>query len=180
VARSSVVDAVADRLRGEILAGRLTPGTRLPSERELSLGLGVNRLTLRAALWSARSDWSRRHAPRSGHGCFIVARARGLDSLAALIGSLQPTDPTWFALACSMLEMRRIVATEAIALAALRTPMRISTRFKSSPTSRKCVFTIQSVCARRVCVRARESFELPKCRARARSQYVRSFPRRSA
>jgi DNA-binding GntR family transcriptional regulator len=35
VARQSVVDAVADRLRGEILAGRLRPGTRLPSEREL-------------------------------------------------------------------------------------------------------------------------------------------------
>src|SRR5579863_7545510 len=50
VARSSVVDAVADRLRGEILAGRLPAGSRLPSERELSLALGVNRLTLRAAL----------------------------------------------------------------------------------------------------------------------------------
>src|SRR5580698_9030367 len=50
VARQSVVDAVADRLRGDILAGRLRPGTRLPSERELSLALGVNRLTLRASL----------------------------------------------------------------------------------------------------------------------------------
>src|ERR1700693_5947835 len=50
VARQSVVDAVADRLRGEILSGRLRPGTRLPSERELSLALGVNRLTLRASL----------------------------------------------------------------------------------------------------------------------------------
>src|SRR5947208_10617489 len=50
IARSSVVDAVADRLRGEILAGRLAAGARLPSERELSLALGVNRLTLRAAL----------------------------------------------------------------------------------------------------------------------------------
>ena len=50
VARQSVVDAVADRLRSEILSGRLRPGTRLPSERELSLALGVNRLTLRASL----------------------------------------------------------------------------------------------------------------------------------
>ena len=32
VARSSVVDAVADKLRGEILAGRLAPGTRLPGK----------------------------------------------------------------------------------------------------------------------------------------------------
>jgi len=59
VARSSVVDAVADRLRNEILAGRLAAGSRLPSERELSLALGVNRLTLRAA--PARS----RHAATS-------------------------------------------------------------------------------------------------------------------
>jgi DNA-binding FadR family transcriptional regulator len=50
VARSSVVDAVSDRLRNEILAGRIAAGSRLPSERELSLALGVNRLTLRAAL----------------------------------------------------------------------------------------------------------------------------------
>ena len=41
---------MSDRLRGEILAGRLAAGARLPSERELSLALGVNRLTLRAAL----------------------------------------------------------------------------------------------------------------------------------
>src|SRR5713101_6771827 len=50
IARSSVVDAVADRLQDEILSGRLVAGARLPSEREFSLALGVNRLTLRAAL----------------------------------------------------------------------------------------------------------------------------------
>src|SRR5438270_9795029 len=50
IARSSIVDAVVDRIRGEILAGRLAAGARLPSERELSLALGINRLTLRAAL----------------------------------------------------------------------------------------------------------------------------------
>ena len=120
VARSSVVDAVADRLRGEILAGRLAPGTRLPSERELSLALGVNRLTLRAAL--GRLEAIGLVSTRHGAGTLVEAwRERaGLDSLAALIGSLQPSDPTWFALACSLLEMRRIVATEAIALAAAR------------------------------------------------------------
>ena len=36
IARQSVVDAVAERIRSEIVAGRLRPGSRLPSERELS------------------------------------------------------------------------------------------------------------------------------------------------
>src|SRR5260221_6505887 len=71
VARSSVVDAVADRLRGEILAGRLAPGTRLPSERELSLALGVNRLTLRAAL--ARLEAIGLVSTRHGAGTLVAA-----------------------------------------------------------------------------------------------------------
>jgi len=40
VARSSVVDAVSDRLRNEILAGRIAAGSRLPSERERQLSFG--------------------------------------------------------------------------------------------------------------------------------------------
>src|SRR5580658_1310463 len=120
VARSSVVDAVADRLRGEILAGRLPAGSRLPSERELSLALGVNRLTLRAAL--ARLEALGLVATRHGASTLVTSwRERaGLDSLAVLIGSLQPSDPAWFEMAVSLLELRRILATEAVALAAAR------------------------------------------------------------
>lgn len=120
IARSSVVDAVAERLRGEILAGRLPAGSRLPSERELSLALGVNRLTLRAAL--ARLEALGLVATRHGASTLVTSwRERaGLDSLAALIGTLQPSDPVWFDLAVSLLELRRILATEAVALAAVR------------------------------------------------------------
>ncbi len=120
VARSSVVDAVADRLRGEILAGRLAPGARLPSERELAAALGVNRLTLRAAL--GRLEEIGLVVTRHGAGTEVTSwRERaGLDSLAALIGSLPAGERTWFDLAVSMLELRRILATEAVALAAER------------------------------------------------------------
>src|SRR5215212_6965269 len=120
VARSSVVDAVADRLQGEILAGRLVAGSRLPSERELSLALGVNRLTLRASL--ARLEALGLITTRHGAGTIVSAwRERaGLDALATLVGSLSRGDPMWFELACSVLEIRRILATEAIALAAER------------------------------------------------------------
>jgi GntR family transcriptional repressor for pyruvate dehydrogenase complex len=120
VARQSVVDAVADRLRGEILAGRLRPGTRLPSERELSLALGVNRLTLRASL--ARLEALGLITTRHGAGTIVASwRERaGLEMLGTLTKGLKLADPAWHELVRSSLELRRILACEAVALAAER------------------------------------------------------------
>jgi GntR family transcriptional repressor for pyruvate dehydrogenase complex len=120
VARQSVVDAVADRLRGDILAGRLRPGTRLPSERELSLALGVNRLTLRAAL--GRLEALGLITTRHGAGTVVASwRERaGLEMLGTLVRGLKLADPTWHDLVRSALEIRRILAAEAVALAAER------------------------------------------------------------
>ncbi len=120
VARQSVVDAVADRLRGDILAGRLRPGTRLPSERELSLALGVNRLTLRASL--ARLEALGLIATRHGAGTVVASwRERaGLETLGTLVRGLKLADPAWHELVRSTLEIRRILAAEAVALAAER------------------------------------------------------------
>jgi GntR family transcriptional regulator, transcriptional repressor for pyruvate dehydrogenase complex len=120
VARQSVVDAVADRLRGDILAGRLRPGTRLPSERELSLALGVNRLTLRASL--ARLEALGLIATRHGAGTVVASwRERaGLETLGTLVRGLKVADPAWHDLVRSTLEIRRILAAEAVALAAER------------------------------------------------------------
>jgi GntR family transcriptional repressor for pyruvate dehydrogenase complex len=120
VARSSVVDAVADRLRGEILAGRIAAGSRLPSERELSLALGVNRLTLRAAL--ARLEALGLVSTRHGSGTEVASwRERaGLEALPMVMSSLRQGEPAWIELLTSLLEVRRILAAEAVALAALR------------------------------------------------------------
>ena len=120
VARPSVVDAVADRLRGEILSGRLRPGTRLPSERELSLALGVNRLTLRASL--ARLEALGLITTRHGAGTVVASwRERaGLEMLGTLTKGLKLADPAWHELVRSSLELRRILASEAVALAAER------------------------------------------------------------
>jgi GntR family transcriptional repressor for pyruvate dehydrogenase complex len=120
VARQSVVDAVADRLRGEILGGRLRPGTRLPSERELSLALGVNRLTLRASL--ARLEALGLITTRHGAGSVVASwRERaGLEMLGTLVKGLKVADPAWHELVRSSLEIRRILAAEAVALAAER------------------------------------------------------------
>src|SRR5580693_9426270 len=120
VARQSVVDAVADRLRGDILAGRLRPGTRLPSERELSLALGVNRLTRRASL--ARLEALGLVTTRHGAGTIVASwRERaGLEMLGTLVKGLKVADPAWHELVRSALELRRILASEAVALAAER------------------------------------------------------------
>lgn len=120
IARSTVVDAVADRIKGEILSGRLEPGSRLPSERELALALGINRLTLRAAL--GRLEAIGLVATRHGAGTLVTSwRERaGLDALGALAGVFHPDDPSSRELLRSILELRRILAAEAIALAVER------------------------------------------------------------
>ena len=115
-----MVDAVADRLRNEILSGRLRPGTRLPSERELSLALGVNRLTLRASL--ARLEALGLITTRHGAGTVVASwRERaGLEMLGTLVRGLKLADPAWHELVRSALELRRILSVEAVALAAER------------------------------------------------------------
>ena len=125
IARSSVMDAVADRLRDEILSGRLAAGSRLPSEREFALSLGVNRLTLRAAL--ARLEAAGLVVTRHGAGTVVASwRERaGLDALAALIGASWQSGgfapaSSGHELLTSMLEVRRIVCSEAVGLAAER------------------------------------------------------------
>lgn len=120
VARSSVVDAVSDRLRNEILAGRIAAGSRLPSERELSLALGVNRLTLRAAL--ARLEAMGLVSTRHGSGTEVVSwRERaGLEALTMVLSSLEREEPAWLELLSSLLEVRRVLVSEAVALAAER------------------------------------------------------------
>jgi DNA-binding FadR family transcriptional regulator len=120
VARSSVVDAVADRLRNEILAGRIVAGSRLPSERELSLALGVNRLTLRAAL--ARLEALGLVSTRHGSGTEVISwRDRaGLEALPMVMSSLDRDEPAFLELLASLMEIRRVLVSEAVALAAER------------------------------------------------------------
>ena len=54
-ASPTAADRCAEAIRSRILSGQLAIGTRLPPERELAVELGVNRLTLRAALGELRA-----------------------------------------------------------------------------------------------------------------------------
>jgi GntR family transcriptional repressor for pyruvate dehydrogenase complex len=120
IARSSVVEAVAERIRSEILAGRLEAGARLPAERELATTLGINRLTLRAAL--GRLEAMGLVATKHGAGTVVTSwRERaGLDALGSLAAALPPSDPGFHEMLAAFLEVRRILAAEGVALAAAR------------------------------------------------------------
>jgi GntR family transcriptional repressor for pyruvate dehydrogenase complex len=74
---------VASQLEAEILAGNLAPGTRLPSERELAVRLGVSRPLVREALRSLVERGLIEISP--GRGAFVrdpttAEAARPLDS----------------------------------------------------------------------------------------------------
>src|SRR4051794_19582363 len=47
IARSSLPDQVFHRLVADVLAGRYAPGERLPTQRALAAGLGVNMASVR-------------------------------------------------------------------------------------------------------------------------------------
>jgi DNA-binding FadR family transcriptional regulator len=66
-------ERIAARLTGDISAGRLAPGDRLPSERELARRLGVGRASVREALAALALDGVLETRP--GSGSFVAADA---------------------------------------------------------------------------------------------------------
>jgi GntR family transcriptional regulator len=77
--REDLPTALALTLRARIEDGRYPTGSRLPSEPELALELGVSRPTLREALvMLAREGWLIR---RHGAGTFVADRHRLINSL---------------------------------------------------------------------------------------------------
>jgi GntR family transcriptional regulator, phosphonate transport system regulatory protein len=70
--RQALWIAIAGTLRGEIADGRYRPGTKLPTESELSARFGVNRHTVRHALAALEAD-GLTHS-RRGSGVFVTAK----------------------------------------------------------------------------------------------------------
>jgi GntR family transcriptional repressor for pyruvate dehydrogenase complex len=99
------VDITADQLRRSIIVGEYPADSLLPPERTLAEELGVNRLTLRAAL--ARLEGEGLVVPRQGQGIRVQdwRRTGGLELLAELSDDQQLVE---------MLAMRRSLAAEAI------------------------------------------------------------------
>src|SRR6201999_1600591 len=86
VPRSKLAETVAQHILGEIRTKQLSPGTRIPSERELTAALGVGRSTVREAVkgLAMLGVLEIRH----GQGVFVVDPSAGAAAPRALASAL--------------------------------------------------------------------------------------------
>ncbi|MBW1811050.1 MAG: FadR family transcriptional regulator [Deltaproteobacteria bacterium] len=107
-------DLVASWLRDQIFEGKIKAGELLPSERKLAEIFKINRHTLRSALAHLEAEGLVR--ARQGEGVRVLdyRKSGGLEMIANLPKEHQND------ILAQILELRRAVAIEAIALACLR------------------------------------------------------------
>jgi DNA-binding FadR family transcriptional regulator len=103
-------EQVAQRLAADIAAGRLAPGQRLPSERDLARRLGVGRASVREALGALANEGLLETRPGSGSFVAADAAARG-PAGAGLSHDASPSD---------VLEARALLEPAVARLAAAR------------------------------------------------------------
>ena len=99
------------RLRGQILAGELAPGDRLPSERALSEELGVNRHAVREALKRLQQAGLVRISQGGATRVLDWRNSAGLDLLLDLMQQGDTPPPE---LVGSVLEMRASVGIDVV------------------------------------------------------------------
>lgn len=91
-------EEIAEQIRAEVAGGRLTVGTRLPSERALSEMFGVSRNTLREALRSLENSGLLRLQKGAAGGAFISERSDAVVSTGLKdmyhLGSIKPRELT--------------------------------------------------------------------------------------
>ncbi len=117
--RKRIAEDAANRLRTAILRQEYPAGTDLPGERELSIRLGVSRLTLRAALTRLEAEGLVQPVHGSGNRVLDFRDTGGVE-LVGHLAALNVPGPESLAIFSSLLELRRALAVEAITLAAAR------------------------------------------------------------
>ncbi|WP_076391988.1 FadR/GntR family transcriptional regulator [Rhizobium sp. RU33A] len=110
----TLVQRLGDTLRKAIGAGQFPPGSKLPSEAQLSEAHGVSRTVVREAIASLRAD--RLVEARQGAGVFVLTPQEPTPA-PLLIGNV---DPARVSSMIELLELRTAVEVEAAGLAALR------------------------------------------------------------
>lgn len=119
-ARPRAVEDVTRRVREGILRGEFATGSDLPGERELSRRFGVSRLTLRAGISRLEVEGLVRPVHGSGTRVLDFRESAGVELLAHLV-ALGPADGgASLSLLGDLLELRRVLAVEAVGLAAER------------------------------------------------------------
>jgi DNA-binding FadR family transcriptional regulator len=108
----TLVERVSDTLRQAIFSGQFPPGSKLPSEAQLTASHGVSRTVVREAIAALRAD--RLVEARQGAGVFV------LDVPTWPPVALQRIDPERVSSTIELLELRTGVEVEAAGLAALR------------------------------------------------------------
>ena len=119
----TAIDAVFERLLGDIIRGAHPAGTRLPAERELARQLGASRPTLREAL-RRLGEWNLVE-PRRGSGIVVRPyRDWSIEVIGAYMryGKPDANQPSLGRIMIDMLAIRRALVLEVIRLTASRVP----------------------------------------------------------
>jgi DNA-binding FadR family transcriptional regulator len=119
-ARPRAVEDVTRRVREGILRGEFATGTDLPGERELSRRFGVSRLTLRSGLSRLEVEGLIRPVHGSGTRVLDFRESAGVEVLAHLVALGPLEGGASLSLLRDLLELRRVLAVEAVGLAAER------------------------------------------------------------
>lgn len=111
----TLTSRLGDTLRRAIAAGQFPPGSKLPSEAQLSEAHGVSRTVVREAIAALRAD--RLVEARQGAGVFVLEPPPAAGPIPL---SLHHIDPARVSSMIELLELRTAVEVEAAGLAALR------------------------------------------------------------
>jgi GntR family transcriptional regulator, transcriptional repressor for pyruvate dehydrogenase complex len=108
----NLTDEIVQRLADEISKGRLTPGTRLPTEAAMMQSMGVSRTVIREAIAQLKAQGY--VTTRQGSGAFIAndVRRRGFQIDPSALSSIKRV--------VDILELRMAIEIEAAALACER------------------------------------------------------------
>jgi GntR family transcriptional repressor for pyruvate dehydrogenase complex len=112
VPRSTLAETVAQQLLAEIREKRLEPGTKLPSERDLMLALGVGRSSIREAINGLAMLGALE--VRHGQGAFVTNAAAGIAPSRSIAVALAR------GVTHELFEARLLVELETARLAAIR------------------------------------------------------------
>lgn len=118
--KKTAAETTAERVRLDILSGRVAPGSDLPGERSLSEQLGVSRLTLRSALTTLEAEGLVQSVHGSGTRVLDYREHGGVDLLGHLVDLALSDGRVPVRRVADLLELRRILAVELLGTVAER------------------------------------------------------------